>query len=187
VITVLATASFVLAFWLACVIVTVMELAKGAQSEWRVLDEKLEKRAQMIGPMCDELRIYFRHDPVICKLSTSLSNRPKTNEPELRRMRAAVDAGDTIHQIYERMGEYSTLFHSPALVAMRPVLYDLDETIAVSMHRYNTLAASFNARRHDFVASLVTRCWSREDLPTLGLPVPVETIESWQESAAAAG
>ena len=73
-------------------------------------------------------------------------------------------------KILDQIGVYPTLFHTRVVVEIQKAIGDLDTRIASHIGRYNTYANSFNMRRHDFAAAVVTRMWSGGDLPTLSSP-----------------
>lgn len=156
------------AYWLAAVVVLIRGVALGARREWLALEARLEARTEMIDALCGEIASAFGHDPALVQLAGSLAMPPPPSEPDVRRMRRSIADGETVRKILAQLEIYPALFHSSRLVEVTEALLELSRVIDSNVERYNVYARSFNSRRHDFAAGVVTRVWSANDLPTLG-------------------
>ncbi|MDR3706924.1 MAG: LemA family protein [Capsulimonadaceae bacterium] len=155
-------------YWLAAVWLTMRELVERARNEWQAILESVDQRDTVFSRLCEESRTLFQHDPIIARYIADYDTANPASETPTQRLRDTIERSAAAHGIIAQIHTYPSLFHSPEIIAISVELDEIDARIKTNAQLYDHSASTFNARRHDFAASMMARFWTDTDLPAIG-------------------
>lgn len=159
---------FLSAYWLLALTLTLHGLAMATRREWQAIEAALEERAQLIERLCVEARTLFVHDPIIARYAADYENLTRGTTSPVQALRDTIDRGSAARGIVAQIQTYPALFQSPTILRMARELDAIDDHIFARARNYDQHAASFNSRRHDFMASVIACIWTKTDIPSIG-------------------